>query len=311
MSIFKVRDTALSLLRKNREKFDFLIILWEFWQDYRKFIKFAVPEHDLEARLSPKLLEMQTIMDIHSVEKGLSLQRTKHPFGAETIKRLGLEVQRAPHDFFWMGDAMDSLSALNQWNQHGTKSEKLAVPMKRSFKNPKLSGLSLLETRHSVRTFDSSVQVTEEELLEAVRVASFAPSVCNRQSWRVTFAASSKTKEVLLALQNGNSGFTDIPVVGVISVDLSLFSGAGERNQAWVDGGIFAMSLCLALHGAGLGTCLLNTSVRNNYAEKIGRVAGLPDSHQVISMIAIGFPKERYMKARSSRREAKHIANFI
>jgi len=256
-------------------------------------------------------MEMQTIMDIHSVEKGLSLQETKHPFGAELLKRIDLELDNAPENFYWTRDLLESREALHKWNQQKIKSQQLAVAMKRSAETAAFSGTKILETRHSVRTFDSNLPVTDEHLLEAVRVASFAPSVCNRQSWNITFARSPEIKSALLALQNGNLGFTAIPVVGVISVNLSLFSGAGERNQAWIDGGIFAMSLSLALHGAGLGSCLLNTSVRNGYSEKIRKIAKIPEGHQVISMIAIGFPEQNYLKARSSRREVKDTSRFI
>ncbi len=311
MNKLGVRGFARNFVAKRRKYIDFLLIFREFLIDYRRYLTHGVPEHNMELRLSPKFLEMQTIMDIHSVEKGLSLRETRHPFGAEVIGRLTTELANAPSDFYWKKDLEDSKKALMLWNEEKLKSEQVVVQMKRNPEDVKHPGPSILETRHSVRSFDCDLPVPDEILIEAVRVAYFAPSVCNRQAWNVIFAKADETKNSLLALQNGNSGFSGIPVVGVITVDISLFTGAGERNQPWIDGGIFAMSLSVALHGMGLGSCLLNTSVRNNYSDKIREIADIPDGHLIISMMAIGFSDVEYMKAKSSRRDVKDVLKFL
>ena len=105
-----------------------------------------------------------------------------------------------------------------------------------------------LTSRRSVRQFDGR-PVAEEVLQKAVRIAQQAPSVCNRQSARV-FASNKREKmDEMLQFQNGNRGFGDrLGAVIVIASDMRAFTSLGERNQCWVDGGIFAMSMALALH---------------------------------------------------------------
>jgi hypothetical protein len=47
-----------------------------------------------------------------------------------------------------------------------------------------------------------------------------------------------------LSYQNGNSGFGHtVPALFVITSDMRIFEKSGERNQGWVDGGLFAMAL--------------------------------------------------------------------
>jgi hypothetical protein len=63
--------------------------------------------------------------------------------------------------------------------------------------------------------------------------------------------------EQVLALQNGNRGFGHLAKrVLIVSADLHAFIGPIERNKAFVDGGMFAMSLLYALHRLELGACV-------------------------------------------------------
>jgi nitroreductase len=96
-------------------------------------------------------------------------------------------------------------------------------------------------------------------------------------------------KLAALACQNGNRGFTEeIDKLLVVTSDLGSFVSPGERNQCWIDGGLFAMSLVYALHSLGLGTCCLNWSVEHEADRKLRQAAGIRESEAVIMMIAVG-----------------------
>jgi NADH-quinone oxidoreductase subunit A len=92
----------------------------------------------------------------------------------------------------------------------------------------------------------------------------------------------------VLARQSGNRGFGHTAShVLVISADLRAFVFAHERNQCWVDGGLFSMSLVYAFHALGLGTCCLNWSVAREDDRRLRRAAGLADHENVVMMLAI------------------------
>lgn len=154
--------------------------------------------------------------------------------------------------------------------------------------------------RVSVRNF-SSESVPNGILYSAVGAARSAPSVCNRQGWKVHYYSDkSKIKEIL-AHQNGNTGFTDvIDKLIIVTADAKAFTSY-ESNQIFIDGGLFSMNLLLAIHAAGLGACPLNTCYPSFVEKKVKRVSEISDSERLIMMIGIGCLKESYNVAYSPR----------
>ncbi|GAA4741716.1 hypothetical protein GCM10023328_23660 [Modestobacter marinus] len=112
----------------------------------------------------------------------------------------------------------------------------------------------------------------------------------------------------LAGLQNGNAGFRDqIPCLLVVTVDAKLFAGAGERNQRWVDGGLYAMSLVWALHAQGVASCMLNWSVGHAQSRRLRGAAGIPDHLDVVTLVAAGHPRDGLRVARSPRRPVDEV----
>jgi hypothetical protein len=137
------------------------------------------------------------------------------------------------------------------------------------------------------------------------------PSVCNRQAWRVYVFTDDEDKRRVLQHQNGNRGFGDrISQLLVVTCDLSAFVTIGERAQAWVDGGMFSMSLVYALHFAGLGTCCLKAPNEIREDRALRRVCGIPDCEVVIMMIAVGHLIEEFAVAQSARRALEEVVQF-
>jgi nitroreductase len=151
----------------------------------------------------------------------------------------------------------------------------------------------------------------EPELIkQAVSMALTTPSVCNRQAWKARVFSDSKKNEIL-AMQNGNRGFTElIDTVIIVTCDLDCFTSDGERNQPWIDGGMFSMTLLLALHSVGLGTCCLNWCVGKEQDMQLRESIKLPESEVVIMIIAVGHIPEKLMVARSSRKPLEDVLIF-
>ena len=257
--------------------------------------------------------EAQVIKDYHRVEKGLALPSPKRPFGEAVKERLeflvtGDGVGGDEHNLY----AVEALDALRKWNSHGVVDPKISPLNDSSYVPPTRETLrTFFESRRSVRDFDIEKVPTDAILERAVVLAGNSPSVCNRQAWQIHFFRDPESVRGVLAHQNGNSGFRDtVPVVGLVSVKRSLFLGPAERNQRWIDGGLFAMSLVWALHGEGLSTCMLNWSMNNAESDKLRRFADIPSDEDIVVLIAIGHSSDGHRVARSPRRAADDLINW-
>lgn len=160
--------------------------------------------------------------------------------------------------------------------------------------------------RTSVRNF-SEEPVSIDLLYKAVDIAKSAPSVCNRQGWKVHCYSDKSTIENLLSYQNGNTGFTHtINKLLIITADVKAFTSF-ESNQAFIDGGLFSMNLLFAIHAAGLGACCLNTCYPSTKENKVKKAADIPKNERLIMMVAVGSLKDKYSVAYSPRNPTDDI----
>jgi nitroreductase len=277
-------------------------------------------EGSFDSGWSGRQLETQLTKDYHRVEKGLALREPKRPFGAEVEKRLRLGIDSLdatgsgadPHGVF----AKSALTALQTWNSGGDADDSVALRMDRDDVFPQADQGEPAEqkwdrffsSRRSIRDFDSSLRVNMADIEAAVSMATNSPSVCNRQAFRVHVYTGEAAVHAVLAQQNGNAGFrSSVPVVLAVTVDARLFSGPSERNQRWIDGGLFAMTLGWALHSRALGTCYLNWSMKNGESDAFRASSGIPANEDIITLIAVGVPPQSYRVARSPRRRLNEV----
>lgn len=162
-------------------------------------------------------------------------------------------------------------------------------------------------TRHSIRQFEA--RPVDLELIErAVRMAQKTPSVCNRQSGRVYVFDNDQLGSAVLECQSGNRGFGhQADKILIVTSDLHAFLSIGERNQCWIDGGMFAMSLIYALHSLGLGTCCLNWSVELEADRRLRETARIAPSENVMMLIAVGHIPEELNVPCSHRKDLSEV----
>jgi len=162
-------------------------------------------------------------------------------------------------------------------------------------------------SRYSVRQFsDRSVDLTLIE--KAAAMAQKTPSVCNREAGRVAVISDKALMARAFSHQNGNRGFGEhADKLLIVAADQACFLNVGERYQAWIDGGMYAMSLVYALHSLGLGSCCLNWSVEPSVDLALRKELDLPEEWTVIMMIAVGHLPERFTVAQSPRRPLSEV----
>ncbi|WP_354257104.1 nitroreductase family protein [Arthrobacter sp. OAP107] len=284
--------------------------LREFLLDARRYWSLSTPSSNSAlAKLDARQLECQVTKDYHRIEKGLALASPKRPFGADAHSRLqvALPKDRTPllKDEAFASHAATAIDALKRWNDSG-QIDDVVSPVAASLPTFDIDEDNLtafFESRRSVRAFDPTQPVDPTVVMKAVRLAGNSPSVCNRQAWKAHLFTGKNDVARIMRHQSGNRGFgPDAAGVLIVTANVELFSGSGERNQRWIDGGLFAMSLVYALHGLGIATCMLNWSKGNKPSDALRAEAGLEKSEDIVVLIAVGHPIEDHRVARSPRR---------
>jgi nitroreductase len=164
------------------------------------------------------------------------------------------------------------------------------------------------KSRHSVRHFDPDERVDPQVVRRAVEIALRAPSACNRQPWRVYPCYDRDLISRVMKLHNGSRGFGDaLPCVLILASRMDTFSGPGERNQTFVDGGLFAMALMFSLHHLRIASVPLNWSVEPARDRRMKHVRGIPDDENIIMLLGIGHPKGRHRVPVSQRRDVAEV----
>jgi len=290
----------------------------------------------------PKKLEAMLFFYYHKIEKALSLPVVKPVFGLgyiETTLKLVKKWVRLTGDL----DAVvfrGAYSALVSYkNSVGpllqkeypnifSQLEKLIVEYARSDLELNFGGTieitnenltqnwqalnfgDLIQQRHSVRVFTER-HIPDEILSNAVRLAQYTPSVCNRQCWHVHVFSSPIDKTRVLQYQNGNEGFGHLADrIILITADLRSFLSSGERHQASVDSGMFAMSLILVFQSQGIASCCLNLCLSAHKEIALRKTTKLSKWEKPIMLIAIGYPPENLKVAFSARKLPESVVSF-
>lgn len=165
--------------------------------------------------------------------------------------------------------------------------------------------------RRSIRSF-SEEDVDEATIMKAIELAQTAPSACNRQSIKVKIIENHDVMKIIYSeIQNGNRGFGHLANKWLlITSELGAWSQS-LVNMAYIDGGIFTMSLLNALHYYGICACTLNANLSTSNLKKLRELIQLPKSEVCVVFIAIGKPAKSFMIAKSRRKQTKDIVTII
>ncbi|MGQ7375954.1 nitroreductase family protein [Streptococcus suis] len=151
---------------------------------------------------------------------------------------------------------------------------------------------TLLETRHSIRDFGNIV-ILKEDVMAAIELANRAPSACNRQPCKVYLVEEQELIKKLLSIQGGlNGNASNIQFLLLITSDKALYRWDHERNQNFIDGGIFSASLLYSLESFNIANCPLHCDLTITSEKKVRDILQISDSEDLINFVAVGsFPQ--------------------
>ncbi len=152
----------------------------------------------------------------------------------------------------------------------------------------------LLEARRSIRQFDGTRKVTQEQVDQMVYAAIQAPSWKNSQTARYYAVLSdemiARVSEALPAF-NAKSSAGAALIVTTFVANRAGFNREGvadnEAGNGWgyYDCGLHNANLILAAKDMGLDTLVMG--IRD--ADKLREVLEIPESEMVVAVIAVGY----------------------
>lgn len=265
-------------------------------------------------------IEAEIVRNVHSIEKGLSIQAPRLGFGMAKIREMYSLTQR-------YREITDEASVL--YFVVDAVKEYLAFHEKANFETPEMAEVrqknqdleqqigehegkyggtmeicrqdmtvdcaeveKLFHTRHSVRRF-SGEPVPEELLRRAIEMAQRAPSACNRQAVRV-YSVSAEDYVKTVGNMDGIGGFArDADRFLVITGVRSAYR-RGEKNQFAVSASMFAAYLTLSLQALGIGACTVQHAlVPTQGFENLRKAYAIPQDEQAVVTLAIGMMGEQ------------------
>lgn len=169
--------------------------------------------------------------------------------------------------------------------------------------------LEAIKKRRSIRRFDTSKQVSDEQVEKILEAARWAPSAGNLQSWFFVVIKNQEVKNQLTGAAWGQDFIAEAPVVIISCADLkrsvSHYGRRGETLYAIQDATIATQNICLAATEMGLGTVWVGA-----FAEKeVCKILELPDNFRPIAILPIGYPAESPLPP--ARRPIKEISRIV
>lgn len=288
--------------------------------------------------LSPKSrLEGRLMANAHVIEKGLSFSKTRPFFGqiiiSTLLKLMELFVSRGyeTNNFSFQSsirvlidyelfhhknnlktpELSEQLKKYRKFLAKNTPKSVKVIDSKQIIKSAKGSYSDLVYSRHTVRNY-SKKRISHKLIKKAVKLAIQTPSVCNRQSWKVYVYSKKTDIKKILQIQKGNRGFGhNIDTLLIVTSDLHTFHGFNERNQSFVDGGLFSMSLIYALHNLGIAICPLNWSVNIFEDIRIRKVVSISSSENIIVLLGLGHYPDKVSVTSSARKNPNEVLQVI
>lgn len=273
-------------------------------------------------------LEGEIIRNVHSIEKGLSLEKPRMFFGIPKIEEMFGYLDEYVSDEGYLESVvnmvLDSVAAYLEYHKEVIEDNRLKNIVKiynsclerfqyqykgkagvidieyekneddyKAFKN-------LVMQRHSVRDF-SSESIPMEILRKAIEISLRAPSACNRQAVRV-YIVTNQNKKHLSSWLTGIGGFEKVVDKYIIITGKVSAYRTDEFFQYAVSSSIFAGYLSLALQSVGVGACLIQRPlIRTKDWIDLSKKLGIPKDEQIVVMLGTGMLKSNYKVPVSNR----------
>lgn len=167
-----------------------------------------------------------------------------------------------------------------------------------------------ISTRRSVRKFENC-KVDKADIREAIRLANYAPSACNRQPIKVYCLLGEKNAGMIKKCLSGNKAFTDeVNNFAVITAERAYFAG-NEQYQWYVNGGIYLGYFVEALHSLGIGSCIMQWFAFSQKEKELKALLNINKTEAIIAIVCLGYYPEKFKCICAQRKKVEDMAVFL
>ena len=291
-----------------------------FKYDLFRWLRFSLRDSD---RITKQQRQAKLLLNLHALEKGLSfpdpregwgyqkaflLSKYTHKYitdcGIDDLARLSVGVLDAFINDPLTGKSETLIHNVELLKQIGIEKKDLIGGVK--FVQKDLINFNFQELynvaslRSSVRHY-SEKDITSQEIENAVKYAQTAPSVCNRQACKIHVFSDNFND--ILDVQLGNKGWAHkANKLFVVTADLNFFGSVYERNQPYIDGGMFAMQFVMGMHVQKIATCCKMYIRKPDLDKKFYIVTDIPKNEIPIMLILAGNYSDEIIKVPHSYR---------
>lgn len=307
------KTTLIKLIKRAVKRGLFDLCQWLIdmsWWIQRRILRTTLERQRAETHLNKALADMdQDLLGMyirwngHHVEKTVRYERTLGRGSAKPIllRRAINEWRRRRYpERRWITWAEANLEDHERWEQTGHP--QLHSANKLPVYNPSSPVMEVLKNRVSTRYWDE-IPVEDEKIRAILEASVYAPTSCNRQTWKIYVHKNPKTKSV-----NNVSNVAlrqKAPVVMYITVDNRLYPEVWAPAE---DAGIIGLQLSLVATALGLAGCLMYGSENFNQ-EEFRKQYNVPPYRYMYLMFLFGYAAERTLT--DKRIHADEVAIFI
>ena len=324
-------NKIISKIKKTRS------VLINYYTDYKLYQQYSLYDN----KTTLENLEANLILNYHSIEKGMLFKNTKPFFAKVRVSRLheilnnkiiidninhsqvrvGFQVMCEYYEIhkkngwetndYYKKEQYDFYKSLLAKSYVSNFNGAIQYSKEVYYQNINSDFEQFSNSRKSVRNFTGQ-KIEFNKILKAINLAKNAPSVCNRQASKVYLIEDKQKIDAILKIQGGFNGYEqNVSQLLIVTNDRSYYYTLGERNQFFIDGGIFLLNLLYALHFFKIGNCPANWGKIVQEEKLLEKIIQIPKAEKIICLIPIGELVNNFKVTLSKRRDVNEILKTI
>lgn len=287
-------------------------------------------KHNMAAEEDLNRLGYSLIFHTHTLEKGLS-HFDLRPFGKQKVESimniLNKELKYENHEkHFSFINGLNSLREYkkvyeeHKWtdkeeykkvsdfiknyeNVPEQKTGAYVLTSEELKKDYNIDYKKFIKSRHSTRNYKNQ-ELKIEDIKEAIEMAKYTASACNRQFIKVHYYPSGEMRQNVIKYAVGKGGlYLEGVNTFIITFDVNGLNGKGERNQGYFNAGLFSTNFINALHSLGIGTCLIQFSNSVKEEETLKQLNQIPSYERVAVILFAGYYDDKSIFCVSPRKD--------
>jgi nitroreductase len=170
--------------------------------------------------------------------------------------------------------------------------------------------LELSKYRRSVRYYQKK-SVSREIIDNAILVAGFSPSACNRQPFVFRIYDEPALVQAVSSIPMGTKGFHEnFNAIAVIVGQQRAFSEPRDRHLIYIDGSLAAMSFIFALEVQGVSSCCINWPDISEREKQMKAIMNLGPDERPVMLISFGYPNPEGLIPFSQKKSVEQLRSY-